>query len=85
MMHTFILLDVLREPLEAIPVTHLPDNAAHEDLKGPHICIREDHLPLASGKVGEAKVVAELILGCSIRYINLIAKDKERDIHEGII
>uniref|UniRef100_A0A2P2IKY6 Uncharacterized protein MANES_15G005900 n=1 Tax=Rhizophora mucronata TaxID=61149 RepID=A0A2P2IKY6_RHIMU len=31
------LLDVLRDPLEAISISHLADDTAHENLKGPNI------------------------------------------------
>lgn len=32
------LLDVLRHPLNAFAVAHLPNNTAHENFNWPHIC-----------------------------------------------
>lgn len=55
------LIDVLRQPLEPISISHLPDNAAHEDLKRPDIGLREVDLSLAGCEVSQAQTIAQLV------------------------
>ena len=55
------LLDVLRNPLEAIPVAHFANDAAHEHLEWTHARLREVHLPLARGDTAQTHVVTQLI------------------------
>lgn len=66
------LLDVLREPPKAFTITHLADNAAHEDLEGSDIGVSQIDFPLAGGEVGEAHVVTQFIFRGCIRQVNLV-------------
>ena len=79
------LLDVLREPLEAFNISHLADNAAHKHFKRVDIGVGQINPSVASGEVGQAHMVAELILQGSVRHVNLVSQDKERDSCQRLI
>ena len=80
-----LLLDVLRQPPETISISHLTDNAAHEELNGPDARVGKVHLPFASSAVGLAQAVAELLLRCCIRDVYLVSKDEEGNTGKQII
>lgn len=73
------LLDVLRNPLESIAIAHLADNAAHKHLQWANIGICQIDLPLTSCEVGQAHMIAQLILRSGIGYVNLVPQNKKRD------
>ncbi|KAJ6429646.1 hypothetical protein OIU84_021114 [Salix udensis] len=68
-----ILLDVLRHPFEAITISHLADNTAHENLEWTDIGVNKIHLPLASSEIVEPKMIAKFIFRSCIGNVNLVA------------
>lgn len=79
------LLDVLREPFEAVAVAHLADDAAHEDLQWADIGVHEVDFALSSSEVAQAQVIAELVLRGRIGDVDLVPQDEEGDVGQGVI
>lgn len=79
------LLDILRDPLEAISIPHFAHNAAHEHLDRTNIRVREVYLPFAGSDAGQTQVVGQLFFGCCIWDIDLVAQYQEGNIGQRVI
>ena len=73
------LLDVVRQPFEALTISHFADDAAHEDLKGTNTRFSKTHIAFTGSEIGETQVIPQLVFRGCIRNINLVPKDKKRD------
>lgn len=69
--------------LEAVSVSHFPDDGDHKELNWADVIERVAALP--SREVVEAQGTAELILGRSARHVNFVAEDEERDIGQHLV
>lgn len=68
------LLNVLRQPSDALAVALSHDDRAHEDLDRPDAL--EGHLALSCGLV-QAQLPAQLVLGHGVRVVDLVTKNHE--------
>lgn len=73
------VLDVLAQPPDTLAVALSHDNRDHENLDGPDTL--QWDLALAGGLV-HAQLVAELVLGHSIRVVDLVAENDKRHLGE---
>ena len=78
-------LDVLRNPFEALTVAHSPHDAAHEHLDRTHVRAFQVHLPLPRRVVGQSERVAELLLRCRLRHVDLVAQNQKGYVAERLV
>lgn len=77
--YVLFLLNVLRQPPNALTVSLSHHNRAHEDLNGPNSIKR--HFALASSLI-QAELMSQLVFGNSVWVVDLVAEDEKWGLGE---
>lgn len=79
------LIDVLREPAEALAVALSLQHAAHKHLQGSRVQLFEGNVALSRRLTVQSKHLAQLLLTNGFRFVDLVAEDQDGHISNGFI